>query len=91
MRIQRKDAVRAKNIPRASILNLISSPGRTVTIAHSMTLPSSIVGSIETIKPNLVREAKIVHVSRRFGLLLDISIRAMAQSGTTITKKGMDE
>ena len=83
--------MRAKNIPRASILNLISSPGRTVMIAHSMTLPSSIVGSIETIKPNLIREARIVHDSRKFGLLLNIIIRAMAQSGVTIAKKGMDE
>jgi hypothetical protein len=56
-----------------------------------MTLPSSIVGSMETIKPNLVREAKIVHDSRRFGLLLNISIRATAQSGTAIAIKGMDE
>ena len=72
-------------------MKLISSPGRRVTIEHSMTLPSSIVGSIETIKPNLVREARIVHDSRRFGLLLNISIRAMAQSGTTIAIKGMDE
>jgi hypothetical protein len=56
-----------------------------------MTLPSSIVGSMDTIKPNLVREAKIVHDSRRFGLLLNIIIRATAQSGTTIAKKGMDE
>jgi hypothetical protein len=46
---------------------------------------------METIKPNLVREARIVHVSRRFGLLLNIIIRAMAQSGVTIARKGMDE
>jgi hypothetical protein len=46
---------------------------------------------METIKPNLIREARIVHDSRRFGLLLDISIRATAQSGTINAKKGMVE
>jgi hypothetical protein len=46
---------------------------------------------MDTIKPNLVREARIVHDSRRFGLLLNIIIRAMAQSGTITARKGMDE
>ena len=65
--IQRKDAVNAKNIPMGSTLNFISSPGSILYKEYSITLPSRIVGSIDTTIENFRMEAPIVQNSLRFG------------------------
>jgi hypothetical protein len=61
--IQRKEAVKAKKMPRASTLNSTFKPGRTVNREYTIAFPSRIVGSIDATKENLATAAAMVQNS----------------------------
>ncbi len=90
MTIHKKEATRAKIRPMGSTLNLKGRPGKRVKILKLKELPDKTSGNMLRTRASFRTPARIVHVSLRLGLLVDI-IKGTAQSDIRTTHRGLME
>ena len=78
-------------MPRASTLNLKSTPGRLLKSVYSIVPPARIVGAIDATRENFRSAAAKPVASLRFGTFLNASIRNAATNDTLSAYSGSAE
>ena len=87
--IQRLDATSPNSMPNPSTRNAIERFGRICQRVYSICIPPNIVGSIETTRPNFMKPAANVALSRRFGVFLSRRIGSTAANEARQASRGV--